>query len=103
MKPKTAIIILIIIVTACGLFMVYLADTMKLEKNYKKTVLEQAKNGDEQIDEKLKPLQLSDEEIKEKLIQKAETPESEKRREEIEKMTEDEREELKLQMINKVK
>ena len=33
MKPKTAIIILIIIVIACGLFMVYLADVMKLEEN----------------------------------------------------------------------
>ena len=28
MKPKIAIIILIVIVIACGLFMVYLADTM---------------------------------------------------------------------------
>ncbi|MCK4540585.1 hypothetical protein KAU09_05570 [Candidatus Parcubacteria bacterium] len=103
MKPKTAIIILIIIVIACGLFMVYLADVMELEKNHKNTVLKQAENSDGQTDEKLKPLQLSDEEIKEKLIQKAKTPESEKRREEIEKMAEDEREELKLKLINKAK
>ena len=103
MKPKTAIIILIIIVIACGLFMVYLADVMELEKNHKNTVFKQPENGDEQTDERLKLLQLSDEEIKEKLIQKVKTPESEKKREEIEKMTEDEREELKLKLINKAK
>ena len=103
MKPKTAIIILITLVIASGLFIVYLADVTKLKKNYKNAVLEQAKNGDNQTDEKLKPSQLSDEEIKEKLIQKAKTQESEKRREEIENMTEEEKEELKLQMINRAK
>ena len=51
MKPKTAIITLIIIVIACGLFMVYLFDVMKLEKNYKNTILKQTENGDEYIKE----------------------------------------------------
>ena len=45
MKPKITILILIIVVIACGLFMVYLADTMKLEENYKNTILEQQENN----------------------------------------------------------
>ena len=74
MKPKTAIIILIIIVAACGLFMVYLADTMKFEKNYKNTILKQTENGNEYIKEneqvetmekeRLRLLQVLDEEKK---------------------------------------
>ena len=103
MKSKTAITILITIVIACGLFMVYLADVIKMEKNYKNTVLKQAESDSKQTDEKLKLPRLSDEEIKEKLIEKAKTPENEKRREEIKKMTEYEKEELKLEMINKAK
>ena len=54
MKPKTAIIILIVMVIISGLFIVYLADTMKFKKSYKETILKQEKIGDKYIDEKYK-------------------------------------------------
>ena len=107
MRPKNAIIILIIITILSGLFMVYLYQVMRPPESVKinppaRTPEKVIKNIEpEEIGEIKEEQELTPAELKQRMIEKSETPASRARKEELDKMTPEEREAIKREMIER--
>ena len=96
MPPKTAIITLIILAILGLLFLGYLYYYTQKHSFIPINNIINNKN-------KKETKELTPEEIRQRMIEKAETPESIKRKEEVENMSPEELKELKEKMINKAK
>ena len=101
MKPKTAIIISIILVIAFGLFAVYLFDISKYQKYINNSQIKpiQLNDGTQTSNKEIKE-KLSPEELKQKMLDDLDKISDQEYKNKIMNLSESEKEELKQQMLD---